>query len=61
MKEELEFYDLKAKEKFKSSDYRIEEKPRQDGRMSYFAVAISPLTGNEAWRIVAEKFAFENA
>ncbi len=46
---ELEFYDVKSKKKFKSSDYRIEEKK---GR--FFAVTKS-LTGSyECWRVVSK-------
>jgi regulator of replication initiation timing len=45
-KETLEFYDLKAKKKFKSSEYRIVNK---SGRK--FAVAKNP-SGSESYRII---------
>lgn len=49
MAEKLSFYDLKAKKKFESSDYKFVLK---NGRR--FAVAKTP-SGKEAWRIVAKK------
>ena len=50
VKETLSFYDVKAKKKFKSSNYSYKNK---SGRR--FAVAKSPLTGIMAWRVVAKK------
>lgn len=46
MAEELSFYDVKGKEKFTSSEYRIEVKNNRR-----FAVAKAP-SGIEAWRIL---------
>ena len=49
---ELEFYDVKTKSKFKTADFRIEERK---GR--FFAVAKS-LTGKyECWRILSKEMA----
>ncbi len=48
--ETLKFYDVKAKKKFTSSDYKIVEK-RVRGRKVRFAVAKSP-TGTQSWRIL---------
>lgn len=45
-KEELQFYDVKGKQKFKSKEYRIETR---GGRR--FAVAKAP-SGIEAWRVL---------
>lgn len=59
MKEPLEFYDVKTRTKFKSSDWRIETKVAK-GRTRYFAVAKAPGGNHEAWRIVAEAFAKAN-
>ena len=54
-KEEVEFYDVKSKKKFKSSDFRVEERK---GR--FFAVAKSNSGPHECWRVLskvqAEKF-----
>jgi len=47
---EIEFYDLKAKKKFKTSNYKVEVK---SGRR--FAIAVSPLTGIKASRILPSK------
>lgn len=47
---ELEFYDLKAKKKFKTSNYKIEMK---SGRR--FAMAVSPISGIKASRILPSK------
>ena len=46
--EQLEFYDLKAKAKFKTSNYKIEVK---NGRR--FAMAVSP-SGTKAARILGK-------
>ena len=48
MMEELSFYDVKAKKKFKSSNYKFETRK---GRK--FAVADAP-SGIKAWRIVGK-------
>lgn len=54
-KEELEFFDVKTKKKFKSSDYRIVDK---SGR--FFAVTKSPDGPHECWRVVGKDFAAKN-
>ena len=54
-KEELEFFDVKTKEKFKSSNYRIVEKK---GR--FFAVTKSLNHPHECWRVVSKDFAAKN-
>jgi len=54
-KEELEFYDVKSKKKFKTSDYRIVDK---SGRM--FAVTKSHAGTHECWRVVSKDFAAKN-
>jgi hypothetical protein len=59
MKEELEFYDVKSKSKFKSTFWRIETKESK-GRTRYFAVARVPGGTHEAWRIVSKDFALAN-
>lgn len=59
MKEELEFYDVKSKSKFKSTFWRIEAKESKD-RTRYFAVARVPGGTHEAWRIVSKDFAQAN-
>ena len=52
MVEELKFFDVKTKETFKTSNFRIEERK---GR--FFAVAKS-LTGTyECWRVVSKAMA----
>ncbi|MFW3147259.1 MAG: hypothetical protein ACMUIE_10675 [Thermoplasmatota archaeon] len=51
---ELEFYDVKAKSKFKTDKYEIREKK---GR--HFAVAKSKTGPHECWRILSEKQAKE--
>lgn len=48
MAEELTFYDVKGKQKFNSSEYRIEVR---NGRR--FAVSKAP-SGIEAWRILGK-------
>ncbi|HHH81751.1 MAG TPA: hypothetical protein ENL35_02035 [Chloroflexi bacterium] len=60
MKEPLEFYDVKSKTKFTTTDWRIETKVSDDGRKRYFAVAKAPAGTHEAWRIVNAEFASKN-
>jgi hypothetical protein len=60
MKPELEFYDVKSRSKFKTAEWRIEAKESK-GKMRYFAVAKVPSATHEAWLIVKESFAKENA
>lgn len=45
MQKQLEFYDAKAKRKFKSSDFQIETRPTATGT-AYYAVALAPESGN---------------
>lgn len=54
-KQELEFFDVKSKKKFKTSSYKIVDK---GGRM--FAVAKSPSGSHECWRVVSKDFAAKN-
>ena len=46
---EVEFFDVKSKKKFKTSDFRVEEKK---GR--FFAVAKSPSGSHECWRVLSK-------
>ena len=59
MKEELEFFDVKTRTKFKATEYRIETKEAK-GRTRYFAVTKAPGGTHEAWRIVAKDFALKH-
>jgi hypothetical protein len=59
VKQPLEFYDVKAKKKFTSEEWRIETKLAK-GRPRYFAVSKVPGAAHEAWRIVTEAFAKSN-
>lgn len=47
--EELSFYDVKTKSKFKSGDYQIKEKA---GR--FFAVTKSKAGSHECWRVLGK-------
>lgn len=46
---EIEFFDVKTKKKFKTSDFRLVEKK---GR--YFVVAKSPSGTHECWKVVSK-------
>ncbi|MBN1871876.1 MAG: hypothetical protein JW800_04810 [Candidatus Omnitrophica bacterium] len=46
---EVEFFDVKSKAKFKTGDFRVEEKK---GR--FFAVAKSPSGKHECWRVLSK-------
>jgi hypothetical protein len=54
-KEELEFFDVKTKKKFKTTEYKIVDK---SGR--FFAVTKSPDGPHECWRVVGKDFAAKN-
>lgn len=54
-KQEIEFFDVKSKEKFKTTDYKIEER---SGR--FFAVAKSRSGSHDCWRVVGKDFAAKN-
>jgi hypothetical protein len=60
MKPELNFYDVKSRSKFASTDWRIETRTAK-GKTRYFAVAKVPTAGHEAWLIVKEEFAKQNS
>jgi len=48
-KPEFEFYDVKSKSKFKSTEYDVRER---NGR--FFAVSAVPDAEHEAWRILSK-------
>ena len=56
-KQELEFFDVKSKKKFKASNYKIVDK---GGRM--FAVTKCPAGSgtHDCWRVVSKDFAAKN-
>lgn len=47
--EELQFYDVKTKGKFKTTEYQVKEKA---GR--FFAVAKSKAGSHECWRVLSQ-------
>jgi len=59
MKNPLEFYDVKSRAKFTSTEWRFETKTSK-GKLRYFAVSKAPAGTHEAWRIVTEEFAKSN-
>ena len=46
---EIEFFDVKTKKKFKTSEFRVEERK---GR--FFAVTKSPTGSYECWRVISK-------
>ena len=48
--DELEFYDVKSKEKFKTTEWEVREK---NGR--FFAVTKSPTGDYECWRVLSKE------
>ena len=54
-KQELEFFDVKTKNKFKVSEYKIVNKGGRN-----FAVAKSKSGPHECWRVVGKEFAEKN-
>ena len=61
MAQELEFYDVKSRSKFKTTEYRIEEKTStgKNGNeiTRYFAVTKSPTGDYECWKILGKDLA----
>ena len=51
---EMEFYDVKSKKKFATTEFRVTEKK---GR--FFAIAKSPSGTHECWRVVSKDKAAE--
>lgn len=54
-KQELEFFDVKSKDKFKTTEYKIVNKSGRN-----FAVAKSKSGPHECWRVVSKEFAEKN-
>jgi len=54
--QEMEFYDVKSKKKFKASEYKVKEKEAK-GITRYFAVAKSPSGTHECWRVLSKDVA----
>lgn len=54
-KQELDFFDVKSKKKFKADEYKIVNK---GGR--FFAVTKSKSGPHECWRVVSKDFAAKN-
>lgn len=52
--EEMEFFDVKTRKKFKATEYDIREK---SGR--FFAVAQSPSGSHECWKVISKDKARE--
>lgn len=57
--EEQEFYDVKSKAKFKTTDYRLVEKKSKSkvsGKevVRYFVVTKSPTGDYECWKVVSK-------
>ena len=53
----LKFYDLKGRKSFMSDDFKITAKTNsRTGRLTYFAVALSP-SGTQSYRIISKEFA----
>jgi hypothetical protein len=49
---ELEFYDVKSKSKFKTTQFRVEAK-EANGKTRYFAVTKSKVGPHECWRVLS--------
>ena len=54
-KQELEFFDVKTKDKFKTGEYKIVNKGGRN-----FAVTKSKQGPHECWRVVGKEFAEKN-
>ncbi len=64
-KEELSFFDVKSKEKFKATEYKIVEKTSKNKNTGkettrFFAVTKSNSGPHECWRVVGKDFAAKN-
>ncbi len=52
----LKFFDVKAKKSFTTDKFRVESRTSKSGRKTNFAIATSPFSGIESFRIVAANF-----
>lgn len=57
--EEIEFYDVKSKNKFKTTEYRLVEKKsvsKVSGKeiVRFFVVSKSPTGEHECWKVVSK-------
>ena len=64
-KEEIEFYDVVSKKKFKATEYKIIEKVSESKKtgkkiVRFFAVTKSLDGPHECWRVVGKDFATKN-
>ena len=50
--QEIEFYDVKSKDKFKTTEYRLVQKGNRN-----FVVAKSPSGTHECWKVVSKDVA----
>ena len=57
MEEALEFYDASTKKKFTASDWRLEVRQTDSGKVSYYAVADAPRSGKPTRRRVSADLA----
>ena len=52
----LKFYDVVAKKSFITDKFRTEVRTSKKGRKTRFAIAVSPFSGNESFRIISKDF-----
>ncbi len=52
----LKFFDVKAKKSFTTDQFKIESRTSKSGRKTKFAIAKSPFSGIESFRIVSKDF-----
>lgn len=52
----LKFFDIKAKKSFTTDKFKIEIRTSKSGRKTRFAIATSPISGIESFRIIAMDF-----
>ena len=52
----LKFFDLVKRKSFTTDEFRTEIRTSESGRKTNFAIAISPFTGNESFRIISMDF-----
>ena len=52
----LKFFDVSVKKSFITDKFKVETRTAKSGRKTRFAIAVSPFSGNESFRIVAMDF-----
>ncbi len=52
----LKFFDVSVKKSFTTDNFKTEIRTSKTGRKTRFAIAVSPFSGNQSFRIISMNF-----